>query len=122
MNDFQIFLNNIDDPEKKNMMEEILNHIKQKFPQLKGEIKWNEPMFTDHGTFIIGFSIAKGHLAVSPEPMGISKFENEIKKLGYLYTKNIFRIKWSDKVDYNLLDKIVSYNIEDKKDAKNFWR
>ena len=39
----------------------------EKFPQLKEENKWNQPMFNDHGTFIIGFSIAKGHIAVAPE-------------------------------------------------------
>jgi uncharacterized protein YdhG (YjbR/CyaY superfamily) len=31
-------------------------------------------MFTDHGIFIIGFSVAKHHLAVSPESTGINHF------------------------------------------------
>jgi uncharacterized protein YdhG (YjbR/CyaY superfamily) len=39
---------------------------------LKEEIKWNQPMFSDHGTFIIGFSIAKEHIAVAPEAVVIS--------------------------------------------------
>lgn len=73
MNDFKTFLDGIDDPNKRYKMEDILSHIKEKFPQLKEEIKWNEPMFTDHGTFIIGFSIAKGHIAVSPESATISR-------------------------------------------------
>jgi len=103
-------------------MESILNYIKKTFSQLKEEIKWNEPMFTDHGTFIIAFSIAKGHIAVAPEPAAIKHFEKEIEKAGYSYTNQLFRIKWKDKVDYDLLSSIVAYNIEDKKDTVKFWR
>lgn len=117
-----MFLDRIDEPDKRERMERILNHVKQKFPQLKEEIKWNEPMFSDHGSFIIGFSIAKGHIAVAPEPVVISLFEKEIKEAGYSYTKGLFRIKWEDKVDLGLLDKMIAYNIEDKKDMTKFWR
>jgi uncharacterized protein YdhG (YjbR/CyaY superfamily) len=34
----------------------------------------------------------------------------------------MFRIKWTDAVDYELLKKIVAFNIEDKKDFTKFWR
>lgn len=122
MNNFQTYLSTIDDPNKKERMESILNYIKKMFPNLKEEIKWNQPMFTDHGTFIIAFSIAKGHIAVAPEPAAIKHFEKEIEKAGYSYTNQLFRIKWKDKVDYDLLSSIVAYNIEDKKDAVKFWR
>lgn len=122
MKSFQTFLDNIGEPEKKERMKEILVKIKEKFPQLKEEIKWNQPMFTDHGTFIIGFSIAKGHIAVAPESKVIKLFEKDIEESGYSHTQELFRIKWTDKVDYELLYKIVAYNIEDKKDYKKFWR
>lgn len=122
MSGFQMFLNNIDDPAKRERMESILSYIKTIFPQLKEEIKWNQPMFTDHGTFIIAFSIAKGHIAVAPEEVVIKQFEKEIEEAGYSHTKGLFRIKWTDKVDYELLRKIVAYNIENKKDIEKFWR
>lgn len=122
MKDFQVFLDNIDVLDQREKIGEILNHIKEKFPRLKEEIKWNQPMFTDHGTFIIGFSIAKKHIAVAPEPVTISYFEKEIKEAGYSHTDGLFRIKWTDKVDFHLLNKIVAYNIEDKKDMTKFWR
>jgi uncharacterized protein YdhG (YjbR/CyaY superfamily) len=122
MKDFQMYLYNIANLDKRERMESILNHVKKKFPQLKEEIKWNEPMFSDHGTFIIGFSIAKGHIAVAPEPVVISLFEKEIEKAGYSHTQGLFRIKWTDKIDFNLLDKMIAYNIEDKKDMTKFWR
>lgn len=122
MNDFQKYLNSIDDPEKRERTESILNYVKRTFPQLKEEIKWNQPMFTDHGTFIIGFSIAKTHLAVAPEAEVVKYFAKDIEKAGYSYTKGLFRIKWTDKVDYELIRKIVAYNIDDKKEMVKFWR
>jgi uncharacterized protein YdhG (YjbR/CyaY superfamily) len=122
MKDFQMFLDSIGELEKRERLAGILNNIKEKFPQLKEEIKWNQPMFSDHGTFIIGFSIAKDHIAVAPEAAVISLFEKEIEEAGYSHTQGLFRIKWTDHVDFDLLYKVVAYNIEDKKDMTKFWR
>lgn len=122
MKNFKTFLDKIDNPDQRERMEDILTHIKKKFPQLKEEIKWNQPMFTDHGTYIIGFSISKGHIGVAPEPAVLSLFKKEIDKSGYSYTQGLFRIKWTDKVDFSLLDKMIAFNIEDKKDMTKFWR
>lgn len=122
MKDFQMFLDSMHEPDKRERMENILKYVKEKFPQLKEEIKWNQPMFSDHGTFIIGFSVAKGHIAVAPEAVVISLFEKEIEEAGYSHTQNMLRIKWTDKLDFDLLDKIIAYNIENKKGMTSFWR
>lgn len=39
MKNFQTFLDDIDNIDKRERMEGILTHIKKKFPQLKEEIK-----------------------------------------------------------------------------------
>jgi uncharacterized protein YdhG (YjbR/CyaY superfamily) len=65
-------------------------------------------MFTDHGTYIIGFSISKQHIAVAPEQAGINHFTEDIEKAGYDYTKGIIRIKWTSPVDFSLLEKMIS--------------
>ncbi|MGI6366284.1 MAG: iron chaperone [Bacillota bacterium] len=122
MNHFQEYIDSVDDPDKRERVESIIKCVKKAFPQLKEEIKWNQPMFTDHGTFITGFSVAKTHIAVAPEAAAIKLFEKEIKAAGYSYTKGLFRIKWTDEVDYQLIRKIVAHNIEDKKDTVKFWR
>ena len=122
MKDFQMFLDSIREPDNRERMENILKYVKEKFPQLKEEIKWNQPMFSDHGTFIIGFSVAKGHIAVAPEAVVIGLFEKEIEEAGYSHTKELFRIKWTDQVDFDLLHKLVNYNIENKKNMIKFWR
>ena len=45
----------------------------------------------------------------------ISLFEKEIEEAEYSHTQGLFRIKWTDKVDFDLIDKMVAYNIEEKK-------
>ena len=40
------------------------------FSGLEPRVAWNQPVFTDHGTFIIGISVSAGHLAVSPGYLG----------------------------------------------------
>lgn len=49
MKDFQMFLDSIGDMDKKERLESTLSNIKEKFPQLKEEIKWNQPIFSDRG-------------------------------------------------------------------------
>lgn len=66
LEDLKEYLECIDIEEQKVRMKEIFEWIDLKFPQLEGTIKWNQPMFLDHGTFIIGFSIAKKHISFTP--------------------------------------------------------
>lgn len=119
---FADFLNGIDDVEKRKKMEAVLNWVNNKFPNLAPEIRYNQPMFTDHDTFIIGFSVAKNHFAISPEKKSIEHFSNEIAKSGYEYTTNLMRIPWNEPIDYPLLEQIIKFNISDKKNHSAFWR
>lgn len=116
------FLAEIDDPINRDRTEEIFTWIKNKYPNLQVEIKWNQPMFTDHGTYIIGFSVSKKHLAVAPENVAIIHAEDAIVKAGYDYTKELIRIPWNGKVEYSLLEKLIEFNIQDKESCTTFWR
>lgn len=100
---FKQYLGGIDSLDHRERMLEVLAWVMKTFPTLNGEIKWNTPMFSDHGTFIIGFSTAKGHMSISPEQAGITRFSEEITQAGYSFTKGLFRIKWNEAVDYTLL-------------------
>lgn len=122
MENFVDYLDAIQDVEQRERLREVLNWVIQKFPRLESKIAWNQPMFTDHGTFIIGFSVSRQHFAVSPEVKGIEKFSDEIVESGYSHGKNIFRIKWNDPVDYTLLERMIQFNIDDKKECTGFWR
>lgn len=102
--------------------EEVLAWVTNKFPDLMPKIAWNQPMFTDHGTFIIGFSVSKQHMAVAPERAGINQFAAEIVQAGYDHTKELVRIPWNSPVDFSLLEKMIEFNIGDKQDCTTLWR
>ncbi|WP_018922677.1 iron chaperone [Salsuginibacillus kocurii] len=119
---FADYLKQIENEEHRNRMEEVLQWVAERFPHLETRIAWNQPMFTDHGTFIVGFSTAKQHLAIAPEAQGIHQFSEEIEKAGYSHTKQLVRIKWNQAIDYSLLERIIAFNISDKTDCFTFWR
>ncbi|MGP4081538.1 iron chaperone [Pseudalkalibacillus sp. R45] len=122
METFTEYVANIDNPEHRDRTEEVLAWVTKKFPKLKQEIKWNTPMFTDHGTFIIGIDTAKHHMSFAPEEIAMKNFSEDIEQAGYSSTKGLFRIRWNQPVNYKLLEKIIEFNIQDKAECPTFWR
>lgn len=122
MDVFMDYLSKIENPQHLNRTREVISWVQKEFPQLESRIAWNQPMFTDHGTFIIGFSIAKNHLAAAPEQPAIAYFSDKIKESGYDHSKELIRIKWGDPVDFSLLRQIIEYNIAEKARCTTFWR
>ncbi|GGD70618.1 iron chaperone [Paenibacillus nasutitermitis] len=119
---FAEYLSRIANPQHRARTEEVLDWVMMKFPNLMPKIAWNQPMFTDHDTYILGFSVAKDHMAVAPESAGIIHFSDEIVKAGYAHTKQLVRIPWNGPVDFSLLEKMIEFNIMDKADCSTFWR
>ncbi|MFB9279050.1 iron chaperone [Cohnella cellulosilytica] len=119
---FADYLARIDHPQHRSQMEEVLTWVAESFPNLAPKIAWNQPMFTDHDTFIIGFSVSKQHWAAAPERAGMIHFADEIAQAGHDHTKELVRFKWDRPVDFSLLEKMIEFNIEDKADCSTFWR
>jgi uncharacterized protein YdhG (YjbR/CyaY superfamily) len=119
---FVEFLAGIEDPQHRSRIEDVLHWVSKQFPRLKPKIAWRQPMFTDHGTFIIAFSVAKHHMSVAPERVAIDRFAADILQSGYDYSKELIRIPWNSAVDYSLLSKMIEFNILDKADYQKFWR
>ena len=122
MEAFKEYISQIEDQNQRNQVGEVLQWISEEYPQLSHRIAWNQPSFTNHGTFIISLSIYKNHFALCPEPEGIERFSEEIIKSGYEYTKMFIKVKWGSPVNYILLKNIIDFNIDDKKDYKTYWR
>ncbi|MBO7748441.1 iron chaperone [Paenibacillus sp. MWE-103] len=122
MEAFQEYLAGIQHPQHQARTREVLDFAAATFPHLAPLIKWNQPMFADHGTFIIGFSTAKTHLAIAPENAAMTAFADDIAQAGYETTKGLIRIRWDQPVDYALLANIMAFNIRDKEDCTTFWR
>lgn len=120
MNLLNQYLETIDNYNNQQKFKAVLDFVFKNFPSLEFKFAWNQPMFTNQGTFIIGFSVAKQHFSIAPESLTIAKFKEQIISAGYEITNNLFRIKWTDDVNYELLTKIIEFNIIDKKDYPNF--
>lgn len=120
--EFENYLAKIDDPDQQIRVRTVLDWVQTTFPQLEQRYAWNQPMFTDHGTFIIGFSVAKPHMAFAPEGPAMERFADQIAAAKYNPGKKFGRIKWTQDVDYELLRQIIAFNIADKADVTTFWR
>ncbi|MEI5993108.1 iron chaperone [Candidatus Enterococcus mansonii] len=122
MKDINEFFSSITEPEHRTKVEELFKWTMDHYPQLNVVIKWNQPMFTDHETFIIAYSTTKKHISIAPETVTIATFKDEIEKTGYQHTDNIIKITWAEPIDYTFLKKIIDYNIEEKAHYTKFWR
>ena len=122
MEPFAEYLAGIQNPQHRARMAEVLCWVGQTFHELLPKIAWNQPMFTEHGTFIIAFSASAGHLAVSPERADMERFEQEIAHAGYQQGRMLFRIPWDREVDYPLLHRIIDFNRTEKAGCSTFWR
>jgi len=119
---FEPFLATIDDPEHQVAFVTVLNWVHTTFPQLKPRFAWNQPMFTDHDTFIIGFSVAKPHFSVALEKVTLDHFHDQIVAAGDETTKMLWKISFAKPVNYALLTQAIQYNLDTKIDTTTFWR
>ena len=121
MKEFDLFLSNIQNPNNQSKTKEVLNWIEDKYPQLKPEFKWNQPMFTHHGTFIIAFSVASKHLSIAPERAAIIHFEPEFIQKKHDYSQMLLRFPFDQPFDFDLISKIIEFNLKDKENCTSFW-
>ena len=122
MKTLEDYLSEVEKEEERKRIEELLIWIEEKYPELDFRMAWNQPMFTHEGTFIIGISRSKNHLALAPEKKTLDIFSEEIKTRGYDHGKQIIRMPWDKELDYELLAKLIDFNIKDNKGMKTFWR
>ncbi|OKL46579.1 hypothetical protein BSR29_07085 [Boudabousia liubingyangii] len=116
------FMETIEPGIPRERVTEVINWVQETYPQLELRIAWNQPMFTDHGTFIIGFSAAKKHMAMAPERHTMIHFESELKERGVDFGKMFIRQPWAKPFDYELAAKLIDYQIATKQDCQTFWR
>ncbi len=116
------FLDGMAAPEQRTKLERLLDWVSGTWPELELVIKWNQPMFTHHGTYIIGFSTFPKNLAVGPEAPLIDRMRADIEAAGYTTTQRLFRIGWSDPIDYALLTRVIETQISEKATVTGLWR
>lgn len=114
------YLDTIPKQENREQFHNLIKWVQKEFSALELLIKWNQPMFLDHGTFILAFSHAKNHLSVGPEKLILDQYRTEIEK-EYTAKKMLFHIKWTQEINYDLLKTIIIATIHEKKDYDKFW-
>lgn len=119
---FKELIERIENPSHREKVENMLSFIFETFPNLEPKIGWNQPMFTDHGTYIIGFSFSKNHMSIGPEKAALRVFNDKSLELGYELTKETIKIPWKKDLDLEFLKEIIQFNIEDKANCDTFWR
>ena len=101
------FLATIPDDDNRERMVEMLDWVAQHYPELELCIAWNQPMFTHHGSYIIGFSAASKHMAMA-------------RKRGTDFGKTFARQPWDKPFDYELLDAFIQHQLAEKQDVTSF--
>ena len=121
MNQIDEYLANISEENQRAKLSELLKWVTKTFPNLELQIKWKQPIFTTHDTYIIGFSVAKKHLTVGLETRNLQHVAPLLEQNGIKHGTNTFKIVFTDKIPYDLLNQIIEYVIDDKKEITTFW-
>lgn len=112
----------IPDDDNRARMVDVLNWVAKRYPELKLRIAWNQPMFTHHGTYIIGFSASSKHMAMAPERATMIRFEPVMRERGTDFGTMLARQPWDKPFDYELLDAFIQHQLTKKQDITSFWR
>lgn len=116
------FLATIPDDDNRERMVDVVVWVGLTYPELELRIAWNQPMFTHHGTYIIGFSAASKHMAMAPERATMIRLESVMREHGTDFGKKFARQPWDKPFDYELLDAFIQHQLEEKRDITSFWR
>lgn len=112
METFKDYLDQIKNKNLQTRMRIILTWILIEYPDLETRMSRNKPIFIHNGALVIGFSAAKNHLSILLEPTCLNKFLPEIQMYGYSHTNNLFRMKWTEPLNYNLMRRIITSNLD----------
>lgn len=116
------YLETIPNVDNRSRMVVVLNWVAERYPELQLRIAWNQPMFTHHGTYIIGFSASSKHMAMAPERATMIRFEPVMRERGTDFGKMFARQPWNKPFDYELLDAFIQHQLAEKQDVASFWR
>ena len=116
------YLETIPSDDNRARMVDVLVWVGLTYPELELRISWNQPMFTHHGTYIIGFSATSKHMAMAPERATMIRFEQVMRERGTDFDTMLARQPWNKPFDYELLDAFIQHQLTEKQDVTSFWR
>lgn len=102
-------------------MRELLEWMVENHPELETCIAWNQPMFTHHGTFIVGFSASKAYLSGAAEDVVLERMRADFTAAGYKCLKRTVNFPPSKPLPFDLPNRAIAEQIELKKGVTSFW-
>ena len=114
------YLATIPNGDNRARMVDVLVWVGLTYPELELRIARNQPMFTHHGTYIIGFSAASKHMAMVPERATMIRFEPVMREHCTDFGKMFARQPWNKPFDYELLDAFIQHQLTEKQDITSF--
>lgn len=87
----------------------LREYIKQCVPQAIEKISWGMPTFYYNGN-LIHFAQHKNHIGLYPGPEAIEHFKDEL--IEYKYSKGAIQFSNDSQLPYELINKIIKFNIE----------
>ncbi|WP_429970269.1 iron chaperone [Fructilactobacillus sp. Tb1] len=122
MKTFSEYLTGIDNPEHREKFKQVINWVKTNYPNLEFVMKYNQPMFLDHNSYITSFNAAKNHYTIGLEGQEIVKhFIPEIEAVGLKYGHKTIQIPYNTDIPSSLFKHIIDFKIDQKKDMTSFW-
>lgn len=116
------YLATIPNDDNRARMVDVLVWVGLTYPELELRITWNQPMFTHHGTYIIGFSASSKHMAMAPERATMIRFAPVMRERGTDFGTMLAHQPWTKPFDYELLDAFIQHQLAEKQDITSFWR
>ncbi len=117
----KIYYEKIADDAGRKVFVDLINHAVSLDDKLTLIYAWNQPMIKYNETFIIAFSSATKHFSVGLEAQALDLFSDKLVESGFELMKKGAKIQYNKEINIELLDEIIRYTIEIKKDAKGFW-
>lgn len=105
----------------REFMRELLEWMVENHPELETHIAWNQPMFTHHGTFIVGFSASKAHVSGAAEDVVLERMRADFTAARYKCLKRTVNFPLSKPLPFDLLNRAIAEQMELKKDVTSFW-
>lgn len=115
------YVNNLESVEIKERYLKIIEPLLLEHSDLVVETKYNLPTLTKDGCFIFSCSPFKNYISIMFEKPTLEHFTSEIKANNYNLTKTTFNIKYSQDIDYELLLKMIAFQLELRKGSNKFW-
>lgn len=116
------YLETIPNDRNRARIVEVLVWVGLTYPELELRIAWNQPMFTHHGTYIVGFSAASKHMAMAPERATMIRFEPVMRERSTDFGTMFARQPWNKPSDYEFLDIFLQHQLAGKQFITSFWR